>query len=485
MKKILELTEKEFLTGIAPSALVQDKGLWSDMHDTTVIRDTFVGDTDLGLLQAVAPNTTPDITFSDNPICYIPAISGSNDKAYFMGDAGHFYEYDISAGTSTDKRSGTPITNPANGLIIFQPRGGTRSLLYFQKSQIGKWDMSGSYPTGWTDNFYTTNMTNTSDHPTHKVFDQAFFGNGAYVGQIADDGAGGFSIDAHALDIQADEQVKCLSDDGVYLVIGTTSNTGTVASNMGRTRILFWDMSASSWSREWTIPEGQILAIRRVGAMMYAIGTRSIYAFTFNASPEPVLGPLAVADLPSYTNPHVGAAVIGDAIVWPQSTQIAAWGKLRPHLLRAYLKPFGNFPGQPTIIAPDIVTTALYVVVANGLYTTGLGSGSGASGDTVYAQTIFIDMKRWYQIGCLVVEFDGHLSGSQSVRFSLQNDRNNAAVVVGTATASTVGTIPLKEFYTSLEANTLRIKVEFLVGNVKIRRLAILGDPIERPTHTV
>src|SRR3954468_15978532 len=122
MQKILELTEREFLTGIAPSALVQDKGLWSDMHDTTVIRDTFVGDTDLGLLQAVAPNTTPDITFTDNPICYTPAISGANDKAYFMGDAGHFYEYDISAGTSTDKRSGTPISNPANGLIIFQPR---------------------------------------------------------------------------------------------------------------------------------------------------------------------------------------------------------------------------------------------------------------------------------------------------------------------------------------------------------------------------
>jgi hypothetical protein len=103
------------------------------------------------------------------------------------------------------------------------------------------------------------------------------------------------------------------------------------------------------------------------------------------------------------------------------------------------------------------------------------------SGTNTYAETIFIDLSRWWQIGLVVVEFAEKITGSQQIRISLQPDAGVSATAIGTVTGGSINT---KEFYTSMEARKLRLKIEFLGSNPKIRRFEVWGDPIERPTHT-
>jgi hypothetical protein len=493
MQKILDLSEKEFLTGISTSSQLQNTGLWSTMQNVTVVGDTSVGNTKLGLLQAVVqPGAPTSAILSDQPLDYAKNITGSDTKVYFIGSSGHLYEYNIATGTATDKRSGTPITNPAAGIFVFKHDTGVTKLYYFQTGQLGQWDLSGAYPTGWTDNYYSTNIASTQWHSVHKMFDEVYFANGNYIGKAIDNtGTGGLTITPRALDFPSDHRVNCIDDDGVYLVAGITANTSTGRTNLSRTRVIFWDKNSSSWNREYDIPDPAILSIKRVGSHMEAVCSRGIYAFSFTAPPQLMLGPLGVAQTPAYTVPtQNSAAVLGEALLWASeytgiNGAISAYGKLTPQCPRAYLQPWGGLSAIPTIIAPDIEAGLIYLVCngSNALHLVGTTGISTAyiSSTNCYAETIFIDLARWWQVGLVAVEFAEKIASPQQIRISLQPDTGVSATSIGTVIGGSINT---KEFYTSVEARKLRLKVEFLAGVVPIRRIEVWGDPLERPTHT-
>lgn len=495
MRKILELGPQQFLTGISPSAHAQNKGLWADMRNATVVRDMSLGNDEAGLLQG-SPNPSSSAALSDTPFAYARDVTSlANDKVYFLGSSGHLYEYDISGATATDKRSATPITDPANGLAVFQPRGGSKFLYYWQKDQIGRWDISGAYPTGWTDNWATDISTGTGTdwHPTHRLFDRIYYGNLDRIGYLADDGAAGVTHIKNGLDLPSDFRVNCLSDDGAYLVAGLSTNTSSVITYIGYSKVIFWDTTSSSWQREWDIPDAAILSIKKVDDHMEAVCSKGIYAFTFSTPPKLLLGPLQQEMAPDYDIPtQHAAAVLGSALLWASAPvgvtagDLASLGKLTPQSPNAYLRPFGGLPTKPILIAPDIQANTIFIVcrATNTLYSIPTaGAGTNATSNA-YASTIYIDLQRWWQIGRVVVEFEnriGVVDATDQIRISIKDEQDQAATTVGSVTG---GSIRIKEFYKSIEARKAEIKIEFLGGSPKIRSLSLWGDPIELPTHS-
>jgi hypothetical protein len=491
MQRILSLSEKDFLTGISPSAHVQDQGLWSHMRDVTVVRDLFIGNDETGLLQG-ASEPSEFAELDDVPIAYARNITGSTDQVYYFGDAGHLYEHDISGATVTDKRDDTPITDAANGLAIFQPRDGTKYLYYWQKTQIGRWDLSGTHPTGWEDD-WATGLNDTTWHPTHRLFDREYYGNGNQIGYIGDDGAAAEVHVPDALDLDVGARVNCLSDDGVYLVAGISNNTSTVINNISTSKVIFWDGNQSSWQREWDIPDSVILSIKRRGAVMEVVCSAGIYAFTFSEPPQLVLGPLDNQRVPDYDYPSQGAAaVLADALLFASQQEdagtgtlgdISSFGKLAPQGPNAYLRPFGGLPTKPVLIMPDIEGSSIYVScrARNFLYSISrLASGSTLTGPDTFARTIYIDLKRWWQIGRVVLFFESQLDEDDQVAVYLQPD----PITEKTVGSVTGGGSRNKEFYTSVEAHEVMIKIAFLGGVPELRGIELWGDPLATPSHS-
>ena len=120
MQKILELTEKEFATGIAPSSQVQDKGLWHKAKGINFAGDIFGESNTSGLLQA-GPALT-DLTASvilDRPFAWTADVLNlSNEYVYIWGDAGYLYRLDLTSNTITRLNPTSGMGSAANGLFI-------------------------------------------------------------------------------------------------------------------------------------------------------------------------------------------------------------------------------------------------------------------------------------------------------------------------------------------------------------------------------
>lgn len=482
MQKILALTEKHFATGIAPSSNTQTRGLWYKAKGITIFRDPFLESDNFGLLQA-APSPT-DITPAGLgvPWAWATDVSGASNRYLYVWDnGGNLFQLDISGDNTPTKVSTVAVSSPAAGVLHFQHNDGTKRVYYFQLTQIGRWDPTAAWTTR-TDN-YKIGLTSTEYHPPHQLFDRVYFANGRYIGSLVDDGAGGFTLNATALDVDADDRVNCLSDDGVYLVAGITKNQSTDNLVHGKSRVIFWDTNQSSWQREWPIPDASIQAIRRVGNVMEAVTSRGVFAFTFNTPPQPVLPLMAASAVPSLAYPaHYNADVLSGAIVFGGSTRLSSFGKLVPSAPTAYFQPFAGFTGDVSIVATTAKTNDVYVGTASSKFYRVKLTGAGQTG--VSAETIFIDLKRWYQVGRIDVFFDGQLAIGDSVSITGTADDATSGKSFGTISYATYGAIRSKESYASIEASRLKITITFNGGTPRIRGIDVYGDPITTPTHT-
>jgi hypothetical protein len=484
MQKILGLSGKEFMTGIAPSSQLQDKGLWHTAQGITVFRNPFLGSDDFGVLQAAPlPVDITNGVVDDVPIAWeADVISNSVKKLYVWGSSGQLYVIDISGDNMPTKLNVSALGTAANGLFMFKHSTGVKKLYYFRQSDLGWYGNILGTPSFNTAD-YTSGIQTTTWHPTHRVFDRVYFGNGTNVGSVEDNGSGGLTVTASALDLTSEERVNCLSDDGTYLVIGATQNTSTDPLVHGKTRILFWDMAQSSWQREWPIEDASILSIKRNGSFMEAITTRGSFAFTFASPPVPLLPLMNTADMPDVQYPTQFAVdLLGGAVAFGGTGKVSTFGKVAPQLTTALFQPFAGFSGSVTMVAATAKTNDLYAGTSNNkLYRVKL-SGAGQTG--VSAKTIYIDLGRWFQIGRVVLGFDGQLASGDDLSIELQADDATSSTAWGSATYTTNGAIRTKEMYGSLEARKLKLIINFNGGTPRVRTLDVWGDPIATPTHT-
>lgn len=485
MRKILELTEKEFATGIAPGSHVQNRGLWRKAVGITPVQDIFLESETTNLLM---PGPSPtDITGSvivDVPFAWATDVTGASNRfAYLWGNAGHLYKIDLSSDSSpTDVSTGAAVSNPANGLLIMKAVGGTKYVLYFQEGQIGRWDPTAAWSTRTSN--WKTGLQSTSWHPTHKFQDRGYYGNGPYVGFVYDNGAADLDTDKTALDFEAEDRVNAISDDGVYLVVGITKNTYTDNLVHAQSRIIFWDTNQSSWQREWPIPDASILSIKQVGGMMEAVTSRGVYRFSFDTPPDPRLPYTTTATVPDGTYPTQYAAdILGGALLFGGSERVSSFGKLVPHLPTALHQPFAGFSGAVTMVASSIKTGQAFIGTSTPkLYRITYSNATRLTG--VVAESIFIDLQRWYQVAKIVVTFDHQLVSGDVVTIQAQPDPSVSATTFGTASFASHGAIRSKELYKPLEASQLKLLVTFTSGAARIRNIEVWGDPISTPNHT-
>jgi hypothetical protein len=483
MQKIFEIGTKEFMTGIAPSSQLQTGGLWHHATGISVASDFTVGSDDIGILQA-AP-TPDDITGSVIADVVIAGAldAGATDGVYYLWDkSGILYSIDLVGDNNPVKITvGSAAGASANGLFIISHTTGVKRVYYFREGDFGYYgDLNGT-PSFHTAQ-YSTGVVSTPHHPTHRLFDRVYFGNGRYIGQVQDDGSGDIDYDSQALDFENDYITTCLSDDGTYLVAGITRTAGSTASLYGSSKVIFWDTSSDSWQREWDLPGETILSVRRVNQTMLAITARGIYTFTFNTPPQPLDYPLPSAAIPPYTFPTHGATtVLNEALLVGGTDLISSFGKLIPAMPNAFMQPFSSFNGSSIILIDSVRQGRLFVSTADGkLYRVTFGA-TPLTG--VSAETIFVDLKAWWQVRKVVLEFDGALTTSDEMSIQVQTDPEASAQDWGDATFTDNGAIRTKDIFNSIDARKLKVIINFDAGAVKLRSFQVWGDPIEAPAN--
>jgi hypothetical protein len=167
------------------------------------------------------------------------------------------------------------------------------------------------------------------------------------------------------------------------------------------------------------------------------------------------------------------------------------FGRVAPDQPYAFMQPFSGLGASTsvTMVAGGAKTGTVFIG-----YVDTSGSPTGKLSYTTWnntthitgvsAETIFIDLPQWYQVGRIVLGFDGQLASGDSINIDVQPDSASSATDWGTASYATHGAIRSKELFGSKEARKLKVIINFNGGSPRIRSLEVWGDPIERPTHT-
>lgn len=479
--KILELTSKDWMSGIAVSAHMPSTGLFTDAAGVNPFVDPLTQSASTGLLQTGA--TPVDVSGSVMADAVIgSAYNGAAYTAYFSGDGGHIYSLATSGfpNTPTDIRSAT-VANLAEGLAIWQPNGGTRYLYYWQKTQIGIWNLVGTYPTGWTDNSIAAiHTTGSVIHPVHHLFGNLYYGNVDSVGSISDSGSGSSVSNPIALDIQGDFIVTTLCDDGNFLVVGATTNT--IAGNLQihtLNKIFFWDTNSSTWQREWEIETAFIASIQKIGSTLFALCAEGLYAFNFSTPPTLIV-PLSNADGPATVggvSPTHQIACVKDGVVYWLSSggDVCAYGSPIPGLAPRFFKPYKAYSTVPSHIS---VAGKFQFFIAGQSAKFGSLQTSSSGNTSLSAKTIYIPLARKYQIHRLEIYLGEPLVSGDSLNIDVQADEDTTASDWGTVSFTAHGAVRTVMLSGNYTAENLRIVFNFNGGNVKIKKVCVYGDPI-------
>lgn len=482
-RPILTLGPKEWLQGLSGSAHSGYGGFLYQARGISALRD--LGDVEeenIGLLQT-APVGTGSGSLSDVPLAGDRDFdsAGSSSYLYIIGDAGHLYKTAQGTVSVSDLRSGTPITNPANGIAVFAAAGGTKYLYYWQRSQIGRWDLSGTYPTGWTDAHFT-GLEAVDQHPTHKFQDAIFYGNDYKLGRIIDDTAASVTHSTNVLDFPSHLQITALEDDGVYLAIALASDKKYVGAQV-ETKICFWDGFSSSWQREYRIADPGIADMKRIGNIIYAIGRYGIYIITFGGGVQKVWqgGTIATASRgPGVLSSFNDSLLIGQT---GAGGKVAIMGKPAPFLPPSYTELFiinaaennsacfvdGEFSNGAVVIGDQSPALKTYYP--------GVSNGGNATG--LSAQTIYFPFKEKTLVNRIDVVFGEPLASGDAFDIDTQKDEDTAAVDFGSASFTADAAIRRKSMYANagvVVEDQLSLIFNFTAGAVKLKKVVVYGS---------
>lgn len=493
MQKLFELTSKDWMTGVAVSSHYPASGIFSDAVGVSPFITPFTLSNDLGLLQASAAPVETQSSVVVGPV-WGGTLDGAAYKGYFIDDEGHFYEQATNSdGSPTDLRSGTPITSPAEGVAIYQINGGTRYIYYAREDAIGRWDLSGSYPTGWNDTYIQSAGTlaiagiqTTKIRNFHQFVGNLYWTNKDRIGAIIDTGAGGSlttaNVDSNVLDLPSTLTAVDIDDDGFYLVIAATENTisgNTITDTINK--IYFWDTAGNSWQREWSIETGYIAGIKRVGSIMYALCADGLYAFSFNTPPTLIV-PLGTNDAPSVTGGEVPTSHILDerngVLYWcAAGGHICAYGSPLPGLSPRFYKPYDTLTGIPRFFMWS-GRTKIYTASDGATETFGfiLPLSSGNTG--VSAETIYLPLGQKFNILKMEVILGEPLASGDSLNIDVKSDEDTSASDWGTVSFASLGAKRTAMLPNRFTAENLQLIFNFNGGNVKIKKIVGYGEPV-------
>ena len=438
--KILGLTTKDFLRGVTTDQ--NHKG--GAVLQTNGTCNLFYPGYEGVCMNMVVPT---EITggVGGKPLSHKTRITGSSAGTLYIGTASGVSEISLA---TVDANATTTLTqaNMTNGLELFQPRGATAEYLYYwQKTQIGRYgDLNGT-PAATA--AWATGLESTDYHPTHKMFDEIYYGNKDRIGQIKDDGAGGVTHSTNVLDFESNKVVTCLADDGQFLVIGLTENKGD--DDLGRTAsIRFWDKVSNSWNYEWKINETSIHNIKSIGGVLFVVCPSGVYKVTRTTPPRKVQD--LKEDTTSNLYGNTGSVdVLGSAVVFPHQATISSYGSIKSGLPEAlhtqFYHLYGTYPfaSQEGVSVGSVYDAGAFTDVKSTIV--GYSDGKlfrfpnevGADADAGIGGivTTIFDLNGLYSVNRVDVELtDATLSGSQSVYIDVTSP--GFSHFSGTATAT-------------------------------------------------
>ncbi len=471
--RILTLSTSDFFTGISPSANSERSGLWHKAVGINPFVDPTQGSVDVGLLQTSPVPVAITGGVGGTPLSSATRVTGSGAGTTYIGTTAGISQIDVSA----DNDATITLTNASmtNGLALFQPNGATAEYLYYwQTTQIGTWgDLNG---TPADTPAYVTGLQDTAYHPTHKIFDNIYYGNKDRIGSLTDDGAGGVTSNTNVLDFESNKLVTCLEDDGDFLVIGLTENQGD-NSIYATTTVRFWDGNSSSWNIEWNIPDVNILALKRIGNSIYAICPRGIYVFN-RATPPQKVKQINSAYSPTFGHSN-SVGVLGQSLLWGAGSNgtVNLYGSTLAGVPVAYHQPFtGAGTGSTTLIVDN--TRFMRVIVGTdepALYRYVLTTG----GAVASSESVYIPLHNRYDIKWIEFIFGEPLASGDTLNVDLQTDEDTVATDYGTIDFATSGAIRRKSiFSTKNNVDNLKLILNFNGGNVKIKQINVYGDLI-------
>jgi len=469
--KILELTTKHWLTGIASGSHIEKGGLWHKAEGINPFINPVQGNSDVGLLQTSPVATEVTGGVGGTPIASVTRLYGTSVMETYIATTLGVSKIDIIGTGDNNATTVFSATDLQNGLALFTAKGTTAEYLYYFHNllQIGRYGPLNGTPTV---NGSWGNITASIYHPVHKMWDSVYFGNDRYIGKIYDSGGGG-TANTNVLDFEQGMLITALSDDGQFLVIGMSSNTGD-NSVYGRTLVRFWKIDDPSWSYEWSIPESNIIGIKKVGSKLYATCPNGIYIFNRSTPPVKVRSLSSSASFGQ--NGAIGTYSDALLIGGGKNGTVASYGKILPELPTSYHEPLtGGGTGATTLIIDDAKVDRIYVGTDQSkLYRYNLTVG-GTTG--VAPETVFMPLGSQFDINRIEVILAEPMVIGDSLSIKLQADNDVAATTWGTISFTKHGVkkrIALEGKKNDID--NLKIIPSFDAGNVKIKTINVFGD---------
>lgn len=284
MKKIISLTSKDWLTGINQDYGYPLSGIFKSSTSGGI--NPFTS----GNLGHLALTKKPvEVGSLATPTGYNPTMVLDGDTMYIATGTSMFKVTTCFGTPSLSKIRDANLSNGTGAVEILQTKTGSKYLYYWQTNQIGIYDLSGTYPTGWTDNkFAISTAYQGSYHPILRIDDTIFYGANYAVSSLKDDGSTADAIHTEeVLDLPKEYTITALGTDGNYLFIGASKNSGS-SGKYNETKIYIWDYKNNlvSWTTSYSVPEETIMGFQYVDGIMYFVGRRGLYYMNAVTAPK-------------------------------------------------------------------------------------------------------------------------------------------------------------------------------------------------------
>lgn len=475
MKKILTLDKKALTSGRTHSKWT-DGGIW----DTAQGLSPFI-DSDL-YRGIVAPLHTPTdmtgATVVDIPIAHAVDQRGSTNSMYIMGASGNFYSVNPNNVVSNLRSGANVIPSPANGVAIMQAVGGSAQLFYTRETRIGSWDLSGTYPTGWNDSAFTTNINTTIHKPMHKFDRVTYYGNKNYVGYLYDDGAAAIASEPQGLALNPLEVCTAISDDGRYVIVGASQPVTESYDTNTSCRVIWWNGGTDEVIWQARIPnESSIRAIETRGGMVHVVGSRNTYIVQLGVEDSRTVYSFASDEAIPYDGTNYGnpncIAPLGNGIVFGAlGTAIDT----HPDGRSIVYSPLHGVTGNISWLTQDYRRNTLYVGTRSSkLYRFDLSS-AGSTTETWVTRAL--DLGDQYYVNRMRISLPNGIGGSDSLGVSLIADDGDTTTETITITQATRGDVKYVDlfFNNTIKTSRLRISLAPSAGIPSFDGIEIYGD---------
>lgn len=510
MQKILELNNKEWLTGIteeinnSKSSIlsVNTRGVSASDFDANLAKYGIlgVGSKPFEVKYSLSGTwTTVDDIHGVSSLQNRDDVYGLSEAPlrYLYSTTGNIYYINLffSDKNPVDVRTGDPLADAAAGLGSIVMQDGTRYLLYARDGHIGRHDVSTSV----FDDTWHALSSSTNQRPMYRFQDRVYFGNENKVGMIFEE-SGSLSVNDNALDLPPTESIIDFTGIDKYLVIATDSG-----------EVFFWNTNTDSWQRRVTVQKEfqNLYSLFELSGRVYVLMDSGIWSLGFSEPPRKEYSFSSNSDLrPQHTGVQYFTS-FGPAFASSNKNKISYITKNNSlaifsaqenkiNLSHTGIPESSTFPKNSLVLSFN--ERGAYVSVWNeGLFvfssetydpdsTTSANEEDArqAQSGVTQAETRIIDMNDTYQVNMIEVLLDQ----APQTHTDYENDKlvvkargntNDTYTTFGTidTTGELKKTFQLRPTQT-FEDDTIQIKLEFEGGNPLVRSVKVYGDKISQ-----